>query len=367
MIDLDNQEQVSSIDQNNVLGSVEALGKQLKDAWGGAGKVEVGEEWEQVNKIIVAGMGGSALGAEVIKSIDKDKIIRPMEIVRDYHLPAYTDRNTLVVLSSYSGTTEETLSCAKEAQKAGAKTMAIASGGDLEDMAVSLGWPFYKIEAKYNPCNQPRMAVGYSIGGILRLLTAAGVVKIREEEIDLAINTLEKRKEEWGLKSLEKNNRVKQMAYKISGKMPIVIAAEHLSGNAKVFCNSMNENAKTLTTYFLLPEANHHLMEGLGFPEAIKDKLIFVFLGSNLYSQEIKTRIRATKEVMEENGAAWEEFTPKDGSQLGEAMETILWGNYLNFYLAMINQIDPSPIPWVDFFKKRMKDLKAGVCEVAVR
>ncbi len=348
---------IKKLDKSNVLGSTESLGQQLIDAWGAGQKIEIADEYSKTDKIIVAGMGGSALGAEIVSAVFGDELKQPLEIVRDYHLPGYADQNTLVVLSSYSGTTEETVSCGKEAKEKGSKIMVITSGGMLEKIALDEGYPLYKIEPKYNPCGQPRMAIGYNIGGMLALMTKIGLVGLDDRLVRKIADRVSGKKSEWGIEVTSEQNQVKRLAERLKGKIPVVVAGEHLKGNAKLFCNSINENAKNFSTFFWLPEANHHLMEGLMFPATGKELLRFIFLTSTNYGEPIKKRVRATMEVIGKNGYQMEEFRTTGGDhRLEEVFETIIWGNYLNFYLAMSNEIDPSPIPWVDYFKKRLKE-----------
>lgn len=355
MINIDDINQIKNLDKNNVLGSVEALGKQCRQAWENVNKITIKNDYSGINKVVVAGMGGSALGAEIIKALYFDRLKIPFEISRGYHLPRYVDQNTLVILSSYSGTTEEILSVAGEAENAGVKIVAISAGGELEKIAIKKGYDFYKIRPDFNPSGQPRMALGYSIFGILGLLRMAGVIEIESTEVEGVIKVIEEIREKNEAEIATENNLAKQIALKLENKIPLVLAAEHLSGNAKVFCNSINENAKTPATFYLLPEANHHLLESLRNPATNKNNLIFLLFLSDQYETEIKKRFEITEKVIEQNGIEKIAILENGKTKLEEVIWLVAFGSWVIFYLAMIYGVDPATIPWVDYFKNEMK------------
>ena len=355
MINIDDINQIKNLDKNNVLGSVEALGKQCRQAWENVNKITIKNNYSGIDKVVVTGMGGSALGAEIIKALYFDRLKIPFEINRGYHLPKYVNQNTLVLLSSYSGTTEEVLSAAKEAESAGAKIMAISAGGELEKTAIEKGYDFYKIRPDFNPSGQPRMALGYSVFGILGLLKMAGVIEIESGEIEGIIAVIEEVRKKNGVETSTENNLAKQIAMKLKDKIPLVLAAEHLSGNAKTFCNSINENAKTPATFYLLPEANHHLLESLKNPATNKNNLIFLLFLSDQYEPAIKKRFEITEKVIEQNGIEKIVIQENGETKLEEALWLVTFGSWVIFYLAMIYGVDPATIPWVDYFKNEMK------------
>jgi glucose/mannose-6-phosphate isomerase len=167
-------------------------------------------------------------------------------------------------------------------------------------------------------------------------------LKIEEKQIKQAIALLNR-----------KDGTAKTFAEKLKNKIPIIVSSEFLLGNAHVLANQINENAKCFTTYFGLPELNHHLVEGLKNPSANKN-LKFVLVNSDLYHPRNQKRYKILKEVLQRNKINFIEYRPKAKTKLQQSMETLLFGSYLSFYLAMIYNLDPSPIPWVDFFKKRL-------------
>ena len=183
MVDLDNLQEIKKLDQESVLGSVDALPKQCLHAWEDNEKLEVPNSYKDINKIVMCGMGGSGLAARVIESVFANTLKYPLIRINDYDLPSYADEKTLVICSSFSGTTEETVQNAHQAQSANTKWMAIGTGGTLIDFAKQQKAPYYQIIPTYNPSKQPRMAIGYSIIGQLAMVSKAGVVDVVKQDI----------------------------------------------------------------------------------------------------------------------------------------------------------------------------------------
>ena len=342
---LDDLRQIKQLDKSNVLGSVEALPEQCLHAWNDVEKIKLDKQnYSKINKIIVCGMGGSALGPHVIQSLFDLKV--PLFINRDYNLPSWVDKQTLIILSSYSGNTEEVISCAEECVKKGLSLLTISTGDHLLKISKERNIPYYEIIPKYNPSNQPRMAIGYSIFGQLALLTKAGFLEVKKKNV-VSLTQF--------LKQAEKNIHPKKIAQQIYGRIPILIAGKHLNGSIHVFNNQINENSKNFSTFFYLPELNHHLMEGLRFPKVNSENLIFVCFDSLLYAARIRQRLAITKQVLKKNKVKSLTIELKGKTKLEQGFETILIGSYVSFYLAMLNKINPAPIPWVDYFKKKLR------------
>lgn len=352
-IDLSNRTQINELDQSNVLASIEQLPDQMEDAWENTANLPYQEYAKGVDHVIVAGMGGSALGAEVIKSVAKKYLKVPLEIVKDYSLPEYVNHNTLVIASSYSGTTEESIQAAAEAKAKGARLSVIAAGGDLEKLADQNNYPKYIIDPKYNPSNQPRMAIGYTITGQIGLLKSFGLLDSSDFSINETVDFLRAQSPQLGPEG--ENSKAKQLASKGLEKILYLISAEHLTGATHVMNNQFNENAKHLTVELQLPELNHHYMEGLPHPKVAHDNCIFWLFQSSLYSQKLQLRTRLTEDVINKVGYASEIITLSAPTRFTQVFELIQLGAYTNFYMAMLHGINPAPIPWVDYFKDQLK------------
>lgn len=274
---------------NEVLDTVNFLPDQLWEAWEESRKVELPDNYKNFKRVLVCGMGGSALGGRVIQSFSAKSAKASIEVSTNYNLPAYVDNETLVIISSYSGNTEETLSCFTEAIDKKVPIFVISSGGKLEEMAREHSLPIYKIDPHFNPSGQPRLAVGYSIGAIFGVLGNTGVLSETDDEIKKVVDFIKG-------KQKELQSKGEEIAKVIQGKMPILVASEHLVGAAYVGKNQLNESAKSFSALFELPELNHHLMEGLKNPKECTNKLLFIFYSSKLYHERIQIRYPLTKE-----------------------------------------------------------------------
>ncbi len=353
-MDLDNLEEIKKFDEENVYDSIVEFPKQCLDAWDVNQNLKVPDSYKDVNKIVMTGMGGSGLGARVIESVFANKLKCPLVRVNDYDLPDWVDHKTLVVCSSFSGTTEETVENAKQAQEKGAKWMAIGTGGTLIDFAKEHNAPYYQISPVYNPSKQPRMAVGYSMIGQLIMASKTGIIEISKSEVDDLVKVANEVQVDININVPTDKNIAKQLAKQLQGKQVVFVAARHLSAAAHVAKNQMNENAKNFSSIFEIPELNHHLMEGLRFPDKNKNDLFFLFFQSDIYPERIRQRVDITKNVVEKNSISHSAWKAKSTNSLSQAFELIQFCAFVNFYLAMLNGIDPAPIPWVDYFKEQL-------------
>lgn len=354
MIDLDDLEQISNLDKENVLGSIQRLGEQISQAWSEVNELKTPDSCSLAENVVIIGMGGSALGGRIVDSLVYDRVRVPIETLTEFVLPNYTDKNTLVIVSSYSGNTEETMSAASEALAKGAQIFGITTGGKLKVFLEENNLPGYIFTPSNNPSEQPRMALGYSVSSILALLSKCQFIHLTDDEINQAVSNLNSLSQEFDIRSPEEVNIAKKLAKKLKGKIPVLIASEHLVGAGHAVKNQFNETAKTFSTLFDLPELNHHLMEGLRNPAEAKQFLQFLFVESLLYSSEVQKRYPLTKEVVEKNEVGYSSYVLKSSKKLDQIFELLCLGSFLSFYLAMLYGIDPQPIPWVDYFKKEL-------------
>lgn len=353
-MNLDSIEEIKKLDKSDVAGSITKFPDQIEQAWKESSKVEFPEEYRQIDNIIIAGMGGSALGPELLQDVFKDQFKVPLNVVRSYDLPKFAGENTLVVLSSYSGTTEELLAVAEEASDRKCKIIGITEGKQLGDFLDKNKLPYYKIIADNNPSKQPRLGIGYSVAGFVGMFNSLGLIQVSESEIsDIVASGREV--DSGFLPSIPTvKNFPKELASKLQGNAVAVVSAEFLSANAHVFANQLNETSKTFSSYYLLSELNHHLLEGFSKPDGLGESLKVVILTSDQYSEKIKKRVKITTDVIEKQKV--ETFTVRfeEGSKLNQAFEAIIVSSWVTFYLGILNNFDPSEIPWVDYFKKEL-------------
>lgn len=352
---LDDLKAIKKLDQSSVLESTGFLPDQIEQAWQEIFELKIPlKRLRKVKNILVAGMGGSGLGARIIDSLNFEVLGLPLEIINGYHLPAYTDKNSLVIISSYSGNTEETLNCYREAVKKKAKLFLISTGGELKRLAQTGKHPAYIFEPTYNPSGQPRLGLGYSISSQLALLARLGFIRLAEAQIGETVKHLKELRKKFVPSAKASQNDPKKIAGLLQGKLPVFVSSEHLEGSAHAFKNFLNENSKTFSVEFGLPELNHHLLEGLAFPQENKNLLKMVFLESTLYDPEIKARFKITKKVVEKNKIESISIEMVGRTRLIQVFDSLYLGGFVSGYLAILNGLDPAPIPWVDFFKKEL-------------
>lgn len=354
MINLNDRAALAQIDTKNGLGSIEQLPQQIEQSWIEASKISLPDEYKNIQNVVVAGMGASWLGAHIMQGLFSDSLKVPLLVCHDYILPKYVNEYTLFIASSYSGTTEETISALHEAFERKAKIITISKGGDLDTFAKEKNLPHYTFDGKYNPAVTPRLGLGYSMVAQMVFLQKLGIISLSENEVKTLITKLNTRVKE--LSPDAKDNEAMQMAMEYKDHMALVASGTFLLGNAHAFSNQFNETAKTFSTFMHIPELNHHLMEGLAHPAELS-KMIFLFLESNLYDEKILKRFKVTKEVLEQYKISHVTYAPHGESKLEQSFDVLLFGSFVTYYLAMIYGVDPAPNPYVDYFKKRLKEI----------
>ena len=347
---------IKKLDSQNMLSSIEVLHKQCQEAWDATYQIELPNEYKNINKIVLFGMGGSALGIDIVKNLFQNEIPAPIEIVNDYSIPACVDENTLAILSSYSGTTEETVEITKTILNKTKKIFVITTGGDLQQFAEKNDLPAYIFAPTFNPSNQPRMAVGYSVMGTLGLFSALELIKLDKIQVLEMVKYLEELNKTIGAEINIEENKIKELAETVHNKLPIFISSEFLLGSTHVLTNQVNENSKQFATRFPIPEMNHHLIEGLLQPQESLKNLIFLFIKSDFYNKRNQLRHNITKNIVEKNSIQTAELTLNGKNSFIQCFELLAIGSYLSFYLAILNNLDPSPIPNVDLLKKELQN-----------
>lgn len=342
-------------DSHNMLGSLEVFEKQCTAAFHATQAIEFPDNLRNVDRIVLFGMGGSALGMHVVQTLFADSIPLPISIVNDYNIPAYVRERSLVILSSYSGTTEEVLHVAQHIRSRTKNILVMTTGGDLATFATQHNIPGYIFQPRDNPSNQPRVALGYAVMGLIGMLAKLGLVTFTAgsmTQIEQMIVALQKVFHPEN----DHDNRAKMLAFDLHGTIPVLIAAEFLEGAAHVFANQINENAKQFCVRFAIPEMNHHLVEGFVSPANAVRNLRLVFLESPLYFERNRTRFRISADIAAKNNIASTRMMLHGTSSVEQVFECLLLGGYASFYMALLNDRDPSPIPNIDYLKQQLQN-----------
>ena len=352
MIDLDDVDALRGNDPAGMLRLVGELPAQVEEAWDAIQEIELPAAYRDIDAIIVAGMGGSAIGGSLVQALVEPECLVPMAVSRDYHLPAYVDENTLIVASSYSGNTEETLSTLDEALEAGAKAVAITTGGQLTEMATARGFPLVQFE--YDA--PPRAAVGYSFTLLFGLLVRLGLLEDKFAEIAEAIDVMDRLQRVVGPQVPERRNPAKDLARRLTDRVPTIYGAGVLIPVARRWKGQFNENAKTWAAYDEMPEVNHNTVLGYQHPSHIGETSFIVMLRSSLDDERTQTRFDVTAELLEEAGIDHATVNAWGGSPTAQMLSAIHYGDYVSYYLAALKEVDPTPIPAIDYLKKQLAD-----------
>lgn len=346
MINLDDVAAMKKLDPKGVLESTIKFADQCEQAWKEASAILFPASYSAIYNVVVCGMGGSRFTPRTIKELFRDRIKEPYEIAEDYILPAYVDKDTLVILSSYSGTTEEVLSCGQDAIKRGAKVTAVS-----QSATVPVGYLF---DPKHNPCGQPRIGGGYMLMGHLGLLKALKLIDIDDKEVLEAISYAREIGKRYGADVPTSKNPAKQLAVTLKDTHPFIVTSEFLRGFGNGFANQINETAKMISDPRNIPELNHHLMEGLKRPETLHQSALFLFFLSRFYSQPVQKRYNITKDVVEKQKLRTYTIELTGPTKLAQVLEAFTLSGFTTFYMAMLYDTDPVAIPWVDYFKREL-------------
>lgn len=350
-----NSNAAKKLDRHHVHASLLEFPDQIAQVWAELSPLSLPSNYDHIKHLLVCGMGGSALGARVLQSALGTDLKLPVTILTDYNLPAWVDKHTLVIFSSYSGSTEETLSCARQLPD-DIPAFVLTTGGDLAKIADSRGWPAYILSPLHNPSSQPRLALGYNFFALLTLLHLLDHTHLTPTSIDSLVDYLKDHAQPLLITTPQKTNPAKTLADKLKDNSLILISSQHLDGAVYAGRNMLHENAKTVTHHYTLPELNHHLLEGLTYPKSVHSKTHFIFFDSDLYPEPIKKRFKLTIDIVARQGYRYHIIKPDSDQTLTQVCETIQFLGFLSFYLALTHRIDPSLIPWVDYFKSKLKN-----------
>lgn len=329
--------------------SLDSLDQQLLDGFSASEKIRLPAEWKNIRHIVVAGMGGSHLGADLVISALGTQLQKPVTVVSEPELPSWVTSDMLVVACSYSGTTEETIACFRQAQTKKIPTVVITTGGSLAKADV----PKFVFSPTANPANQPRLGVAYSLTAVLRILVHVGALRAADVDQETLVAMAKRSATKWQALVPTERNTAKQVAQQLLDRQPVLLATARLVGNTHVLQNQIHENAKTFASYFPVPELNHHLMEGLRNKSEAKKIVALAFLDPEAGSR-ITARWKFTMAILKRLGITLLPFRYTGKTALERSIEVLAFGGYVSWYLAALRKVNPSLIPTVDELKAKM-------------
>ncbi|MDD5155825.1 MAG: bifunctional phosphoglucose/phosphomannose isomerase [Candidatus Omnitrophica bacterium] len=343
---------MKKLDRSGMLKLLLDFPDQCRYAYAIAYEAKITFAKRNFKNIIFSGLGGSAIGADLVKSYLYFESRVPIAVAREYELPAYMDDSTLAFISSYSGNTEETLSAYSQAKAKGTHIIVFSSGGKLKEYASRDNITFIEMP-KGLP---PRAALGYSSLVPLCILARMGLIG----NIDACVNETIKTLEDLRDKSLKntigvQDNIAKYFAQKLYNKLAFIYSSSvHFDAVATRFRGQLNENSKALALTHVFPEMNHNEIVGWENPKKLFSSFVVIMLRDKFMHPRVAMRMDITKEMIQKNGVSVFEIWSRGRDLLSRMFSLIYIGDFISFYLAILYGIDPTPVDKVNYLKRKL-------------
>jgi glucose/mannose-6-phosphate isomerase len=340
-------------DRSNMFDVLSKFASQIEVAFGIGNKINLPAEFQKISSIIITGLGGSAIGGDLLRSYLQYEIKIPVFVNRNYYLPGFANENTLVIVSSYSGNTEETISAYEDAKKRNCKIICITSGGKLSVMAENDGFTIIKIPKGY----QPRCALAYSFFPLLMLMVKLNFIADRNPEILNLIKYIGAKSDSYVLVNENGNHAVKLARY-LQGKIPVIYSSTDLLDivNYRWRCQ-IEENSECLAFGNVLPEMNHNEIVGWRKNEEILRNFAVIFLKDREDNPRITKRLEITKNIVESYSGIAIQIESEGNTKLERIFDLIYLGDWISYYLAILYKADPSEIENINILKNKLTEI----------
>ena len=349
-MNLNNYKDFPALDSFNMLAEMNGLPEQLLTAWAEAEALPL-RDFSGVKQVLIAGMGGSAIGADLLKAYAAPLSSVSLEVHRDYGLPAWAaGEDTLVIISSHSGNTEETLSAMETAIQRGCSLLAISTGGKIAELAKKNDINLWIFQHK----GQPRAAVGYSFCLLLNVFTRLGFINDPVIEIHDTVEEMKKQRDLLAVEIPDHQNPAKHQASQLIDRWVSVFGADLLAPVARRWKGQISEIAKAWGQYEDLPEADHNTLAGVVNPEEILLKTMALFLQAESNHPRNQRRIELTKKNFMIGGISTNLIQAKGKSRMAQMWTLIQFGDYTAYYLAMAYDVDPTPVASIENLKREL-------------
>ena len=354
-MNLDDLDYFKQIDTLNMLSEIDNLPDQLGFAYQLGLRHDL-PEWTDFRQVVIAGMGGSAIGADLLASYCAPLAPIPVSVHRDYGLPFFArGAETLVICSSHSGNTEETLDAFEAARKAECRIVVVSSSGELAKRAKENKIPLWTFEHK----GQPRAAVGFSFGLLLAIFQRLGWIPDQKDAVDQAIASMKRSQTHLQAHVPTPRNPAKRYAGQLMGRWVTVMGADLLTAVARRWKGQLNEVAKAGANFEFIPEANHNTLAGTINPEeTLNAHTMTIFLRAPSNHPRNRLRIESTKNALMLEGMNMDLVEARGNTPLAHMWTTILFGDYMAYYLAMCYGVDPTPVKALVEFKQALAEAK---------
>ena len=337
------------IDKNNMITFCTEAANHCKESWKNAEKIKF--DYPSPENVIIAGMGGSAIGGELLKDFTRGTAQVPIEISREYHLPAYAGKKSLVILASYSGDTEETLSSFLDALNHKCMVFCVSSGGNLIKYAKKLNVPYLQVQGEM----PPRAAMPHMFMPLLKCMEKFNIAPKVSDDFSEATKVLQKVSSENAPNKPASESVAKTLALNLFDPTPVVYGFGIYRGVALRFKQQFNENAKVPAKWETFSELNHNETMGWESAKELAKCFAVVFIRDKVEPVEIRSRIETTKTLMQPTMSKMFEVWAQGKSNLAKMLSTILVGDFTSVYLAMLRKVDPTPVKTVDAMKEKIE------------
>jgi len=312
---------------------------------------------EGYRQVVVVGMGGSAIGGEFLRTLALDEASAPVFVSRSYVLPAWVGPETVVIASSYSGDTEETLAAFEEALARKASVACVTSGGAMLERARAEGLPFVQVPGGM----PPRAALGYSLTALLTLAERMDLLTFDADSWDETQVLLEKQAATLADPEAP-GNQALELAETLKDRLPFIYSSEGLLEGVNLrWRNQIQENSKTLAVGNVFPEMNHNEIMGWQRRMAWHEHLGVVVLRDRGDHARVQRRMDVTRDLLAERAGSWTEVHSLGTSKLARVMSLVHLGDWVSLYLSVLHQIDPTPIPLISLLKRAMQETPSTV------
>ncbi|MDH4367452.1 MAG: bifunctional phosphoglucose/phosphomannose isomerase [Dehalococcoidia bacterium] len=350
MADLDNVSAYQQFDKLGMLGHLHAFPEQCQKAWGKVLKFELPHLHIKISNVVILGMGGSAIGGDIVRRLAMAESKVPVWVHRDYGLPAFVDDNTLVIASSYSGNTEETLSAFTKSLENRSKKLVITSGGKLRQLAEDNGIPVFVIDYQA----PPRAAFPHSFIPLVGIFQKLGLVEDKSADLQEGVDILKTLSGDLVETRPLASNPAKQLAARLQGRVAVIYGAEMLTEVAQRWKGEFNENSKAWAFFESFPELNHNAVVGYEFPPEAKEKIFVLMLRSSSLRPRNLLRYEVTSKLLVKAGVAYELVEARGKSALAQVLSLVHLGDYASFYLSILNEVDATSTDAIAFVKEHL-------------